>query len=92
MENFRKLGLSEQLLELLKKANISEPSKIQEKVIPLIMAGRDVIGGSATGSGKTIAFGAGIIEKVILGKGLQDLILVPTKELSEQVVDFFSKF
>ncbi len=92
MENFRKLGLSEQLLELLKKANISEPSKIQEKVIPLIMAGRDVIGGSATGSGKTIAFGAGIIEKVILGKGLQVLILVPTRELAEQVGDVFSKF
>ncbi len=92
MEKFKKLGLSEELLKLLEKANFSEPSEIQEKVIPLILGGKDVIGGSATGSGKTIAFGAGIIEKTNPGKGLQVLILVPTRELAEQVGNVFTKF
>lgn len=92
MENFRKLGLSEQLLKLLEKVAISEPSEIQEKVIPLIMEGKDVIGGSATGSGKTLAFGAGIIERTAKGKGLQVLILTPTRELAEQVGNVFHRF
>jgi ATP-dependent RNA helicase DeaD len=92
MEKFKKLGLSEELLRLLEKANFSEPSEIQEKVIPLILEGKDVIGGSATGSGKTLAFGAGIIERTNSGKGLQVLILVPTRELAEQVGRVFIKF
>ncbi|MEK6829916.1 MAG: DEAD/DEAH box helicase [Nanoarchaeota archaeon] len=92
MEKFKKLGLSEELLKLLEKANFSEPSEIQEKVIPLILEGKDVIGGSATGSGKTLAFGAGIIEKTIPGRGSQVLILVPTRELAEQVGNVFIRF
>ncbi len=92
MEIFRKLGLSEQLLKLLENAGFKEPSEIQEKVIPLVLQGKDVIGGSATGSGKTLAFGAGIIEKVQIGKGLQVLILIPTRELAEQVKRVFQRF
>lgn len=92
MEKFKKLGLSEELLKLLEKANFSEPSEIQEKVIPLILEGNDVIGGSATGSGKTLAFGAGIIEKTIPRRGSQVLILVPTRELAEQVGNVFIRF
>lgn len=92
MESFRKLGLSEELLKLLEKAHISEPSEIQEKVIPLIIAGKDVIGGSATGSGKTLAFGAGIIDKTQSGHGVQVLILTPTRELAEQVGGVFEKY
>lgn len=92
MESFRKLGLSEQLLNLLGKAGFSKPSEIQEEVIPLILEGKDVIGGSATGSGKTLAFGAGIIEKTEKEKGLQVLILAPTRELAEQIGEVFKKF
>ncbi len=92
MEKFKKLGLSEELLKLLEKANFSEPSEIQEKVIPLILEGKDVIGGSATGSGKTLAFGAGIIERTTPGRGAQVLVLVPTRELAEQVGHVFIKF
>jgi len=92
MESFRKLGLSEQLLKLLEKAGFSEPSEIQEKVIPLVLRGKDVIGGSATGSGKTLAFGAGIIEKTEPNRGLQVLILTPTRELAEQVGNVFARF
>lgn len=92
MESFRKLGLSEQFLKLLEKAGFDKPSEIQEKVIPLVINGKDVIGGSATGSGKTLAFGAGIIEKIERGKGSQVLIMTPTRELAEQVGKVLLRF
>ncbi len=92
MESFRELGLSEQLLKLLEKAGFRKPSEIQKKVIPLVLQGKDVIGGSATGSGKTLAFGAGIIERIKKEKGLQVLILTPTRELAEQVGNAFTSF
>lgn len=92
MEKFRKLGLSEQLLKSIESAGFAEPTEIQEKAIPLILKGKDVIGSSSTGSGKTIAFGAGIIEKAEKGKGLQALILAPTRELAEQIGTVFKKF
>ncbi len=92
MEKFQKLGLSQPILSLLEKAGIKEPSEIQEKAIPLVLEGRDVIGDSATGSGKTLAFGAGIIEKTEKGKGLQVLIVTPTRELAEQIGFVFRKF
>ncbi|MEK6812780.1 MAG: DEAD/DEAH box helicase [Nanoarchaeota archaeon] len=58
---------------------------IQEKTIPLIQEGKDVIGQSHTGSGKTAAFGLPLLEKIVPGQGLQALVLVPTRELCEQV-------
>lgn len=92
MESFRKLGLSESLIRALKDAGFEKPTEIQEKTIPLAMAGKDVIGGSATGSGKTLAFGASIVEKVKKEKGVQALILTPTRELAEQVGKELRKF
>jgi len=92
MEKFRKLGLGEQLLKSIKDEGFEAPREIQEKAIPLALAGKDIIGGSATGSGKTLAFGAGIIEKTAKGKGIQALILTPTRELAEQVSSEIAKF
>ena len=85
MNIFEDLNISSQLLATIKGLGFDTPTQIQEKSIPSIIAGKDVIGESATGSGKTLAFGCGIIEKVIPGKGLQALILTPTRELTEQV-------
>ncbi|MBI5803483.1 DEAD/DEAH box helicase [Candidatus Pacearchaeota archaeon] len=85
MENFKKLGLSKDILGLLQKSGLENPTEIQEKAIPLVLAGKDVIGGSYTGSGKTLAFGTGIIEKTQPRRGLQALILTPTRELAEQI-------
>ena len=62
IEKFRKLGISEEILEAIEKEEFEEPSEIQAKSIPLILEGKDVIAESATGSGKTLAFGSGIIE------------------------------
>ncbi|MEK6900686.1 MAG: DEAD/DEAH box helicase, partial [Nanoarchaeota archaeon] len=70
----------------------SEFTEIQEKCIPLIQQGKDVIGLSYTGSGKTAAFGFPTLEKVVPGKGLQLMVLVPTRELCQQVGKEFRKF
>ncbi|MDD5473965.1 MAG: DEAD/DEAH box helicase [Candidatus Methanoperedens sp.] len=68
------------------------PSEIQEKSIPLILAGKDIIAGSATGSGKTLAFATGILQNSERGKGIQALVLTPTRELAEQVAKALTKF
>jgi ATP-dependent RNA helicase DeaD len=70
----------------------SEFTEIQEKCIPLIQQGKDVIGLSHTGSGKTVAFGFPSLEKVVPGRGLQMLVIVPTRELCNQVAKEFKKF
>lgn len=87
MNLFENFGLSHQLLTSIRQLGITTPTQIQGLSIPHIMSGKDVIGESATGSGKTIAFGCGIIDQVIPRKGLQALILTPTRELAEQVKD-----
>jgi ATP-dependent RNA helicase DeaD len=85
MNEFDKLGLSAGLVKVLSDNGITSPTHIQEKAIPLVLQGKDVLGSSATGSGKTIAFGAGIIEKINARQGIQALILTPTRELAEQI-------
>ena len=95
MEKFKQIGLNSGLLNVVKELGFKEPTEIQEKVIPLALAGHDVIGESATGSGKTLAFGVPIIEKLKVAHGLQALVLVPTRELAEQVsksIKSFSKY
>src|SRR3989344_3875211 len=66
-------------------------TEIQQKCIPLVQAGKDVIGQSHTGSGKTAAFGIPLIESLTKGQGVQALILVPTRELAEQVMMVLQK-
>jgi ATP-dependent RNA helicase DeaD len=92
MNEFKKLGVSEPILKSLKDQGIEIPTEIQRKTIPLILKGKDVIAGSATGSGKTLAFGSGIIENTDKRKGIQALVLTPTRELAEQVKDALIKF
>lgn len=92
MTKFEELGLSSEILNVLKNAGFEKPSEIQEKTIPLALAGKDIIGGSATGSGKTLAFACPIIENLIPNKSVQALILTPTRELAEQVADSIRKF
>ncbi len=84
---FEELNLDEQLMKAINRLGFTEPTKIQKDSIPLILDGKDVIGESATGSGKTLAFGAGIIKECTPGEGVQAIVLVPTRELAEQVKD-----
>ncbi len=92
MEQFEKLGLCEHVLKVISNKKFEKPSEIQKKTIPLIFEGKDIIAGSATGSGKTLAFGAGMIKNVSKGKGIQGLILTPTRELAEQVAGALEEF
>ncbi len=96
MEEFEKLlGKENPLLASIKDREFDVPSEIQEKTIPIILEGKDVIAGAATGSGKTLAFAAGLINNIEKGKGIQGLILTPTRELAEQVTSQlldFSKY
>jgi len=92
MEKFRKLGLIEPIIKSIQEQEFKVPSEIQEKTIPLILEGRDVIAGAATGSGKTLAFAAGIIKDVVPGRGIQALVLTPTRELANQVAGAIYKF
>ncbi|MCG2727579.1 MAG: DEAD/DEAH box helicase [Candidatus Methanoperedenaceae archaeon] len=80
------------VLRSINDEKYEKPSEIQEKSIPLILAGKDVIAGSATGSGKTLAFASGIIQSSERGKGIQALVLTPTRELAEQVAKALMKF
>jgi len=92
MEQFTKLGLNKEITDVLRQFGFKEPSEIQEKAIPLALAGRDIIGGAMTGSGKTLVFASAIIENLIPNREIQALILTPTRELAEQVAASIRNF
>ncbi|MEI7013216.1 DEAD/DEAH box helicase [Leptospira licerasiae] len=91
-KTFHELGLSEDVLNAVSDLGFTEPSSIQSESIPLILSGRDVIGHSRTGTGKTAAFAIPSLE--ILEEGEQSpqvLVLCPTRELVVQVAEEFRK-
>ncbi len=84
--SFKDLGLSEPILKALKEMEFEKPTEIQEKAIPHVLSGKDVIVASKTGSGKTAVFGVSVLELTDpADRGPQCLILVPTRELAVQV-------
>ncbi len=92
MEHFRKLGVIEPILSSIREQKFEMPTEIQQKAIPLVLEGKDVVAASATGSGKTLVFGSVLIQHSEKGKGIQALVLVPTRELAEQVTKAMVKF
>src|SRR5260221_2331487 len=83
---FSELGLSAEVLKAIDKLGFEQASPIQAEAIPVLMQGRDVVGQSQTGSGKTAAFAVPAIEKVDpQQRAIQVLILCPTRELAVQV-------
>ncbi|MGH7951386.1 MAG: DEAD/DEAH box helicase [Limisphaerales bacterium] len=83
---FSELGLSTELLKAIEKLGFEQAAPIQAEAIPVLLQGRDVVGQSQTGSGKTAAFAVPAIEKVETSKrATQILILCPTRELAVQV-------
>ncbi len=89
---FESLGLSEAVLEAVTESGYDNPTPIQAQAIPLILEGRDVIGASQTGTGKTAAFALPTLSKIQpLGKP-QILVLEPTRELAHQVAEQFEKY
>ncbi len=85
---FAELGLSKDLLSAVQKQGYEEATPIQEKTIPLTLAGKDVIGQAQTGTGKTAAFGLPIMEEIDINEpDVQALIVSPTRELAIQTQD-----
>ena len=93
MRNFIELGISPEINTILKQNGITNPTPIQEKSIPDIMEGRDVIAKAQTGTGKTLAFLLPILEKVDpKASHVQSLIVTPTRELALQITAELKKF
>lgn len=89
---FEELNLSEELLKAIVDMGFEEATPIQSQSIEVIRSGRDVIGQSQTGTGKTAAFGIPCLEKIdVNSKKLQAVILCPTRELAIQVCEEFRK-
>lgn len=85
-EAFEKIGVIAPLAAALQKTGIETPTLIQEKVIPLALLGKDIVGQSATGTGKTLAYLMPLMQKIDAGKReMQAFILAPTHELASQI-------
>jgi ATP-dependent RNA helicase DeaD len=82
---FDELGLNREILLSLKENGYITPFPIQEKAIPIILDGRDIIGQAHTGTGKTAAYSLPILMKINKTRHIQALVLVPTRELAIQV-------
>lgn len=84
--NFKELGISDDMINILNKNGIVNPTPVQEQSIRVITSGRDVIAEAQTGTGKTLAFLLPIFEDIELDRDeIQALILTPTRELAIQI-------
>ena len=91
--SFRDLALSEPVLLALADVGYESPSPIQAQTIPLLLAGRDLLGQAQTGTGKTAAFALPALTKIDLSRHEpQVLVLVPTRELALQVSEAFLRY
>lgn len=87
-KNFSKLGISNDLENILNKYQITKPTAIQSQTIPHLLAGKDVIAQAQTGTGKTFAFMLPIMENIDVKKSdIQALIVAPTRELAIQITN-----
>ncbi|MBX6426688.1 MAG: DEAD/DEAH box helicase [Variibacter sp.] len=93
---FSDLGLSEKVLAAVAAAGYTTPTPIQERAIPFVLQGRDVLGIAQTGTGKTAAFVLPMLTKLEQGRARarmpRTLILEPTRELAAQVAEQFAKY
>lgn len=94
--SFASLGVCPQLIAALHHAGLDAPTPVQAEVVPAVLAGRDVQVQAPTGSGKTLAFVLPLLQRLI-GEGqrgsrtVRQLVLVPTRELAEQVASVFNQ-
>ena len=96
MPSFAELGLTEPVVRALATHGFSEPFPIQAATLPDALTGRDLLGRGQTGSGKTLAFGLAILSRLAGSRSRprqpRGLVLVPTRELAQQVVDAVAPF
>ncbi|MCM3737393.1 DEAD/DEAH box helicase [Bacillus cytotoxicus] len=92
LKDFLELGISTTLNDTLRGNGIAESTPIQEKAIPVVLAGKDIIGQAKTGTGKTLAFVLPILEKINpQSSHVQALIVAPTRELALQITNEIEK-
>jgi ATP-dependent RNA helicase DeaD len=93
---FRDLGLGPKLVSVLEELGYEEPTPIQKDAIPPLLAGRDLVGQAATGTGKTAAFALPLLQRAFAeahkGKQPRVLVLVPTRELAMQVAEAMYRY
>jgi len=96
MAPFEALGLESALVSALTALGYEEPTPIQREAIPPLLAGRDVLGQAATGTGKTAAFSLPLLQRIGTSTGrrpdVRALILVPTRELAMQVAEAVHRY
>jgi len=91
--SFSDLGLPDHLVQAVSRLGYTEPTPIQEEMIPHVLEGRDVVGQAQTGTGKTAAFALPMLAGLDTGsRAPQVLVLAPTRELAIQVADSFSDY
>jgi ATP-dependent RNA helicase DeaD len=88
---FENLGLLPQFMQAIEQLGFEQPTPIQEAAIPLLLEGRNVIGQAQTGTGKTAAYALPMLQQIKPGKGVQALVLTPTRELAIQVTEATSR-
>jgi ATP-dependent RNA helicase DeaD len=89
MSTFQELGITPDTLNAIAAMGYEVPTPVQKETIPLLLSGRDVVVRARTGTGKTAAFGIPLVEDVRKnhGRGVVALVLTPTRELAQQVVE-----
>ena len=101
MSTFEELGLRPELLRAVAESGYTIPTPIQQQAIPLVLAGRDVMGGAQTGTGKTAGFGLPILQRLASQANnspsparhrVRALILAPTRELAIQVEESIKEY
>jgi len=92
MTKFAELGLEKKLLDTLDAAKFSTPFPIQERTIPVLLDGNDVIGQAHTGTGKTAAYALPMLQLITAKQGIQGIIMAPTRELALQITAEISRF
>jgi ATP-dependent RNA helicase DeaD len=97
---FGELGLSPPLLQALESLGYEEPTPIQQQAVPALLAGRDLLGQAATGTGKTAAFALPLLQRITAARRADErsrqqvrgLVLVPTRELAMQVAEAVHRY
>ncbi len=94
--DFAQLSLTEPLLRAVAAEGYTQPTPIQERAIPHVLAGRDLLGVAQTGTGKTAAFALPILQQLTLrpprARGIRVLVLAPTRELASQIGESFRTY
>src|SRR5581483_7603379 len=89
--SFYGLGIAPNILTILDKLALTVPTPIQEQSIPQALEGKDIMGIAQTGTGKTFAFGIPVIQNLLKDPKHRALVILPTRELAEQVCESLRK-